>query len=96
MLSLAAEMALRQKNPGWTLEDRNRLEIFSVKLWRVRDAEAELKALREEREVLLAGRKMAEVKGEERDADFSLYKSPRLPYNKGKRGREHGRIIYSR
>lgn len=82
VLSLAAEMALRQKNPSWTLEDRNRLEIFSVKLWRVREAEAELKALREEREVLLAGRKMAEVKGEERDE--LLKNKNRIDIAKGK------------
>lgn len=67
VLEWAAEMAQRQKNKSWTEEDRNRLNIFATRLKRLREAEAELAALKEEREVLLAGRKVSEVKGEERD-----------------------------
>nr|DAR58745.1 MAG TPA: hypothetical protein [Bacteriophage sp.] len=66
VLSLAAEMALRQQNKSWTPEDRNRLEIFTVRLRRLEEAQATLTALKEERKELLAGRKVSEITGEER------------------------------
>lgn len=66
VLSLAAEMALRQQNKSWTPEDRNRLEIFTVRLRRMEEAQATLTALKEERKELLAGRKVSEITGEER------------------------------
>ena len=67
VLAWAAEMAQQQKNNGWTDEDRNRLDIFATRMNRLNEAEAELAALKEERKDLLAGRKVSEVKGEERD-----------------------------
>lgn len=66
VLSLAADMALRQQNKSWTPEDRNRLEIFTVRLRRLEEAQAELKALKEERKDLLDGRKASEVTKDER------------------------------
>lgn len=66
VLSLAADMALRQQNKSWTPEDRNRLEIFTVRLRRLEEAQATLTALKEERKELLAGRKVSEITGEER------------------------------
>ena len=66
VLSIAAEMALRQQNKSWTPEDRNRLEIFTVRLRRMEEAQATLTALKEERKELLAGRKVSEITGEER------------------------------
>lgn len=66
VLSLAADMALRQQNKNWTPEDRNRLEIFTVRLRRLEEAQAELKALKEERKDLLDGRKASEVTKDER------------------------------
>ena len=66
VLSLAADMALRQQNKNWTPEDRNRLEIFTVRLRRLEEAQAELEALKEERKVLLAGRKASELTKDER------------------------------
>ena len=59
-------MALRQQNKSWTPEDRNRLEIFTVRLRRLEEAQAELKALKEERKDLLDGRKASEVTKDER------------------------------
>lgn len=66
VLSLAADMALRQQNKSWTPEDRNRLEIFTVRLRRLEEAQAELKTLKEERKDLLDGRKASEVTKDER------------------------------
>ena len=66
VLSLAAEMALRQQNKSWTPEDRNRLEIFTVRLRRLEEAQAELKTLKQERKDLLDGRKASEVTKDER------------------------------
>ena len=66
VLSLAADMALRQQNKSWTPEDRNRLEIFTVRLRRLEEAQAELKTLKQERKDLLDGRKASEVTKDER------------------------------
>lgn len=66
VLEWAAEMALRDKNKSWTAEDREQLERFRNRMRMLQDTQAELEALKEERKVLLAGRKASEIKGEER------------------------------
>ena len=66
VLEWAAEMALRDKNKSWTAEDREQLERFRNRMRMLQDTQAELEALKEERKVLLAGRKVSEIKGEER------------------------------
>ena len=66
VLSLAADMALQQKNKSWTAEDREQLERFRNRMRMLQDTQAELEALKEERKVLLAGRKVSEITGEER------------------------------
>lgn len=66
VLDMAAEMALRDKNKSWTAEDREQLERFRNRMRMLQDTQAELEALKEERKVLLAGRKVSEITGEER------------------------------
>lgn len=66
VLEWAAEMALRDQNKSWTAEDRDQLERFRGQMRMLQDTQAELEALKEERKVLLAGRKASEIKGEER------------------------------
>ena len=66
VLEWAAEMALRDKNKSWTAEDREQLERFRNRMRMLQDTQAELEALKEERKVLLAGRKVSEITGEER------------------------------
>ena len=66
VLEWAAEMALRDKNKSWTTEDREQLERFRNRMRMLQDTQAELEALKEERKVLLAGRKVSEITGEER------------------------------
>lgn len=66
VLEWAAEMALRDKNKSWTAEDREQLERFRNRMRMLQDTQAELEALKEERKVLLAGRKISEITGEER------------------------------
>lgn len=66
VLEWAAEMALREKNKSWTAEDREQLERFRNRMRMLQDTQAELEALKEERKVLLAGRKVSEITGEER------------------------------
>lgn len=66
VLEWAAEMALRDKNKSWTAEDREQLERFRNRMRMLQDTQEELEALKEERKVLLAGRKVSEIKGEER------------------------------
>lgn len=66
VLEWAADMALQQKNKSWTAEDREQLERFRNRLRMLQDTQAELEALKEERKVLLAGRKVSEITGEER------------------------------
>ena len=65
VLEWAAEMALRDKNKRWTAEDREQLERFRNRMRMLQDTQAELEALKEERKVLLAGRKVSEITGEE-------------------------------
>lgn len=66
VLDMAAEMALRDKSKSWTAEDREQLERFRNRMRMLQDTQAELEALKEERKVLLAGRKVSEITGEER------------------------------
>ena len=66
VLDMAAEMALRDQNKSWTAEDREQLERFRSRMRVLQDTQAELEALKEERKVLLAGRKVSEITGEER------------------------------
>ena len=66
VLEWAAEMALRDKKKSWTAEDREQLERFRNRMRMLQDTQAELEALKEERKVLLAGRKVSEITGEER------------------------------
>lgn len=66
VLEWAAEMALRDQNKSWTAEDRRQLEMFKSRLRQLEYAQAALAALKEERAELLAGRKVSEIKGEER------------------------------
>lgn len=66
VLEWAAEMALRDKNKSWTAEDREQLERFRNRMRMLQDTQAELEALKEERKVLLAGRKVSEITGQER------------------------------
>ena len=66
VLEWAAEMALRDKSKSWTAEDREQLERFRNRMRMLQDTQAELEALKEERKGLLAGRKVSEIKGEER------------------------------
>ena len=66
VLEWAAEMALRDKNKSWTAEDREQLERFRNRMRMLQDTQAELEALKKERKVLLARRKVSEITGEER------------------------------
>ena len=66
VLDMAAEMALRDKSKSWTAEDRRQLEMFKSRLRQLEYAQSALAALKEERAELLAGRKVSEIKGEER------------------------------
>lgn len=66
VLEWAAEMALRDKSKSWTAEDREQLERFRNRMRMLQDTQAELEALKEERKILLAGRKVSEITGEER------------------------------
>lgn len=66
VLEWAAEMALRDKSKSWTAEDREQLERFRNRMRMLQDTQAEMEALKEERKVLLAGRKVSEITGEER------------------------------
>mgnify|MGYP007112765034 CR=1 FL=1 len=66
VLEWAAEMALRDQNKSWTAEDREQLDRFRSRMRVLQDTQAELEALKEERKVLLAGRKVSEITGEER------------------------------
>lgn len=66
VLEWAAEMALRDKSKSWTAEDREQLERFRNRMRMLQDTQAEMEALKEERKILLAGRKVSEITGEER------------------------------
>ena len=69
VLSLAADMALRQQNKSWTQEDRTQLELFKGRLRQLEYAQATFTSLKEERTELLAGRKVKELS---KDEQFEL------------------------
>lgn len=66
VLRMAADMAVNDKSHRWSVEDLNRFDLLKRKLLRLDEANAELEALKEERDTLLAGRKVAELGNEER------------------------------
>lgn len=66
VLLWAAEKAVSERSKRWSIEDLNRFDILVKKLKGLDEAYAELETLKEERTVQLAGRKEAELKGEER------------------------------
>ena len=66
---MAADMAQRDRSQRWSVEDLNRFDLLQRKLLQLDEANAELEALKEERKVLLAGRKVAELT---RDEQFDL------------------------
>ena len=65
VLRMAADMAQRDRNQRWSVEDLNRFDLLQRKLLQLDEANAELEALKEERKVLLAGRKVKELTREE-------------------------------
>ena len=69
VLRMAADMAQRDRSQRWSEEDLNRFDLLRRKLVQLDEANAELEALKEERKVLLAGRKVKELT---RDEQFDL------------------------
>ena len=69
VLRMAADMAQRDRNQRWSVEDLNRFDLLQRKLLQLDEANAELETLKEERKVLLAGRKVKELT---RDEQFDL------------------------
>lgn len=69
VLRMAADMAQRDRSQRWSVEDLNRFDLLRRKLLQLDEANAELEALKEERKVLLTGRKVKELT---RDEQFDL------------------------
>lgn len=69
VLRMAADMAQRDRSQRWSVDDLNRFDLLRRKLLQLDEANAELEALKEERKVLLAGRKVKELT---RDEQFDL------------------------
>ena len=69
VLRMAADMAQRDRSQRWSVDDLNRFDLLQRKLLQLDEANAELEALKEERKVLLAGRKVKELT---RDEQFEL------------------------
>lgn len=69
VLRMAADMAQRDRSQRWSVEDLNRFDLLRRKLVQLDEANAEMEALKEERKVLLAGRKVKELT---RDEQFDL------------------------
>lgn len=69
VLRMAADMAQRDRSQRWSVEDLNRFDLLQRKLLQLDEANAELETLKEERKVLLAGRKVKELT---RDEQFDL------------------------
>lgn len=69
VLRMAADMAQRDRSQRWSVEDLNRFDLLQRNLLQLDEANAELEALKEERKVLLAGRKVKELT---RDEQFDL------------------------
>lgn len=65
VLRMAADMAQRDRSQRWSVDDLNRFDLLRRKLLQLDEANAELEALKEERKVLLAGRKVKELTREE-------------------------------
>ncbi len=65
VLRMAADMAQRDRSQRWSVADLNRFDLLRRKLLQLDEANAELEALKEERKVLLAGRKVKELTREE-------------------------------
>lgn len=65
VLRMAADMAQRDRSQRWSVDDLNRFDLLQRKLLQLDEANAELEALKEERKVLLAGRKVKELTREE-------------------------------
>ncbi len=66
VLRMAADIAQRDRSQRWSEEDLNRFDLLQRKLLQLDEANAELEALQEERETLLAGRKVKELTRDER------------------------------
>ena len=69
VLRMAADMAQRDRSQRWSVANLNRFDLLRRKLLQLDEANAELEALKEERKVLLAGRKVKELT---RDEQFDL------------------------
>lgn len=69
VLRMAADMAQRDRSQRWSVDDLNRFDLLQRKLLQLDETNAELEALKEERKVLLAGRKVKELT---RDEQFDL------------------------
>ena len=66
VMRMAADMAQRDRSQRWSVEDLNRFDLLKRKLVQLDEANAELAALQEERNTLLAGRKVKELTKDER------------------------------
>ena len=73
---MAADMAQRDRSQRWSVDDLNRFDLLQRKLLQLDEANAELEALKEERKVLLAGRKVKELTREEQ---FDLAQNRNAP-----------------
>ena len=69
VLRMAADMAQRDRSQRWSVEDLNRFDLLQRELLQLDETNAELEALKEERKILLAGRKVKELT---RDEQFDL------------------------
>ena len=87
VLRMAADMAQRDRNQRWSVEDLNRFDLLQRKLLQLDEANAELEALKEERKVLLAGRKVKELT---RDEQFDLAQ------NRNRTETQKGKIFVNR
>ena len=61
VLRMAADMAQRDRSQRWSVDDLNRFDLLQRKLLQLDEANAELETLKEERKILLAGRKVKEL-----------------------------------
>lgn len=87
VLRMAADMAQRDRSQRWSVDDLNRFDLLQRKLLQLDEANAELEALKEERKVLLAGRKVKELT---RDEQFDLAQ------NRNRTETQKGKIFVNR
>lgn len=87
VLRMAADMAQRDRSQRWSVDDLNRFDLLQRKLLQLDEANAELEALKEERKVLLAGRKVKELT---RDEQFELAQ------NRNRTETQKGKIFVNR